>query len=164
MEAEMVVSGAIVDSWVEPADSPLDRSRLVLQVAPRGRPKDLVIVEAEPSLVPDRFWLEDLSENLCHGSPVQAVGRRLFNGFVSATRLQLCAKPGSRAMFPRDSRLAARAGRGRKSPGQNADRIGGRANCVGQASSYRSGAWADGLACNLQRADRQLLFEAGPVF
>ncbi|HKI16557.1 MAG TPA: hypothetical protein VKA15_01695 [Isosphaeraceae bacterium] len=89
MEAEMVVSGAIVDSWVEPADSPLDRSRLVLQVAPRGRPKDLIIVEAEPSLVPDRFWLEDLSENLCHGSPVQAVGRRLFNGFVSATRLQL---------------------------------------------------------------------------
>ncbi|MGO9466487.1 MAG: hypothetical protein ACLQIB_39025 [Isosphaeraceae bacterium] len=89
MEAEMVVSGAIVDSWVEPADSSLDRSRLVLQVAPRGRPKDLVIVEAEPSLVPDRFWLEDLSENLCHGSPVQAVGHRLFNGFVSATRLQL---------------------------------------------------------------------------
>ncbi len=116
MEAEMVVSGAIVDSWVEPADSPLDCSRLVLQVAPRGRPKDLVIVEAEPSLVPDRFWLEDLSENLCHGSPVQAVGRRLFNGFVSATRLQLCAEPGPRPMFSRDSRLAARAGRARKSP------------------------------------------------
>jgi hypothetical protein len=89
MESEMVISGAIVDSWMEPADSLPDRSRLVLQVAPRGRPKDLVIVEAEPSLVPDRFWLEDLSENLCHGSPVQAVGRRLFNGFVSATQLQL---------------------------------------------------------------------------
>jgi hypothetical protein len=89
MESETVVSGAIVDSWVENFDSPPDRSRLVLQVAPRGRPKDLVIVEAEASLVPDRFWLEDLSENLCHGSPVQAVGRRLFNGFVSATRLQL---------------------------------------------------------------------------
>jgi hypothetical protein len=49
----------------------------------------LVIVEAEPSLVPDRFWLEDLSENLCHGSPVLAVGRPSFNGFVAATRLQL---------------------------------------------------------------------------
>ena len=53
----------------------IERDPLVLQVAPRGRPKDLVIVEAEPSLVPDRFWLEDLSENLCHGSPVLAVGR-----------------------------------------------------------------------------------------
>jgi hypothetical protein len=89
MESEMVISGAIVDSWMEPTDSPPDGSRLVLQVAPRERPKDLVIVEAEPSLVPDRFWLEDLSENLCHGSPVLAVGRRLFNGFVAATHLQL---------------------------------------------------------------------------
>jgi hypothetical protein len=87
MESEMIVTGAIVDSWVESAlaTSP----RVVLQVAPKGRPKDLVIVEAEPSLVPDRFWLEDLSENLCHGSPVQAVGRRSYNGFVAATRLQL---------------------------------------------------------------------------
>jgi hypothetical protein len=89
MESETVISGAIVDSWLEPAASPPDCSRVVLQVAPRGRPKELVIVEAEPSLLPDRFWLEDLSENLCHGSPVQAVGRRLFNGFFSATRLQL---------------------------------------------------------------------------
>jgi hypothetical protein len=89
MESEMIVTGAIVDSWIEPTQAADDGSRLVLQVAPRGRPKDLVIVEAEPSLVPDRYWLEDLSENLCHGSPVQAIGRRLFNGFVSATRLQL---------------------------------------------------------------------------
>jgi hypothetical protein len=89
METEMVVTGAIVDSWVEPAHAVPDGGRLVLQVAPRGRPKDLVIVEAEPSLVPDRFWLEDLSENLCHGSPVLAVGRASFNGFVAATRLQL---------------------------------------------------------------------------
>jgi len=89
METEMVVTGAIVDSWVETAGTALDCGRLVLQVAPRGRPKDLVIVEAEPSLVPDRFWLEDLSENLCHGSPVLAVGRPSFNGFVAATRLQL---------------------------------------------------------------------------
>jgi hypothetical protein len=89
MESEMVVTGAIVDSWVESASTESDATRLVLQVAPRGRPKDLVIVEAEASLVPDRFWLEDLSENLCHGSPVLAVGRPSFNGFVAATRLQL---------------------------------------------------------------------------
>jgi hypothetical protein len=89
MESEMVVAGAIVDSWVETARTALQGARLVLQVAPRERPKDLVIVEAEPSLVPDRFWLEDLSENLCHGSPVTAVGRPSFNGFVAATRLQL---------------------------------------------------------------------------
>ena len=89
MESEIVVTGAIVDSWVESARTESDATRLVLQVAPRGRPKDLVIVEAEPSLVPDRFWLEDLSENLCHGSPVLAIGRESFNGFMSATRLQL---------------------------------------------------------------------------
>jgi hypothetical protein len=89
MESEMVVSGAIVDSWVEPAGITEDVSRLVLQVAPKGRPRDLVIVEAEPSLVPDRGWLEDLGENLCHGSPVLAIGRRMINGFMSATRLQL---------------------------------------------------------------------------
>jgi hypothetical protein len=89
METEMVVTGAIVDSWVESARTASDATRLVLQVAPRERPKDLVIVEAEASLVPDRFWLEDLSENLCHGSPVLAVGRRSFNGFMAATRLQL---------------------------------------------------------------------------
>jgi hypothetical protein len=89
MESEMVVTGAIVDSWVESARTESHGSRLVLQVAPRGRPADLVIVEAEPSLVPDRFWLEDLSENLCHGSPVFAVGRRSMSGFVAATQLQL---------------------------------------------------------------------------
>lgn len=91
MESEMVITGAIVDSWVESAATATATGspRLVLQVAPRGRPKDLVIVEAEPSLVPDRFWLEDLSENLCHGSPVQAFGRPQYNGFVAATRLQL---------------------------------------------------------------------------
>jgi hypothetical protein len=89
MGSEMVVAGAIVDSWLESARTAAHGDRLVLQVAPKGRPKDLVIVEAEPSLVPDRFWLEDLSENLCHGSPVLAVGRASFNGFVAATSLQL---------------------------------------------------------------------------
>ncbi len=89
MEAETVVTGAIVDSWIEFARSAVDGARVILQVAPRGCPKELVIVEAEPSLVPDECWLEDLSENLCHGSPVQAVGRRSFNGFFAATRLQL---------------------------------------------------------------------------
>ncbi len=89
MGAEMVVAGAIVDSWFESGRSALRGARLVLQVAPKGRPKDLIIVEAEPSLVPDRSWLEDLSENLCHGSPVLAVGRASFNGLVAATSLQL---------------------------------------------------------------------------
>jgi hypothetical protein len=89
MESELVVAGAIIDSWIEPTQADADATRLVLQVAPRGRPKDLVIVEAEPSLVPDLCWLEDLSENLCHGSPVLAVGRQCFNGFFAATRLQL---------------------------------------------------------------------------
>jgi hypothetical protein len=85
MESDVVVKGAIVDSWVEGGNA----SRLVLQVAPRGRPRELVIVEAAASLVPDRAWLEDLGENLCHGSPVQAIGRTLLNGFLSASQLQL---------------------------------------------------------------------------
>jgi hypothetical protein len=89
MDTEMVVTGAIVDSWVEPAGASGDASRLVLQVAPKGRPKDLMIVEAEASLVPDRDWLEDLGENLCHGSPVAAVGRMTLHGFISATQLRL---------------------------------------------------------------------------
>jgi hypothetical protein len=88
MDSEMVVSGAIVDSWVEPSGES-EASRLVLQVAPKGRPRDLVIVEASASLVPDRGWLEDLGENLCHGSPVLAIGRRMWNGFLSASRIQL---------------------------------------------------------------------------
>lgn len=90
MDSEMVVTGAIVDSWVEPASkADRQRSRLVLQVAPKGRPRDLMIVEAEASLVPDRYWLEDLGENLCHGSPVAAVGRVTLSGFFSATKIQL---------------------------------------------------------------------------
>jgi len=89
MDTETVVTGAIIDSWVEPAGAASDASRLVLQVAPRGRPKDLMIVEAEASLVPDRHWLEDLGENLCHGSPVAAVGRLTLRGFFSASELRL---------------------------------------------------------------------------
>jgi len=89
MDPEMVVTGAIVDSWVESSGSPNVRGRLVLQVAPKGRPKDLMIVEAEASLVPDEDWLEDLGENLCHGSPVAAVGRMTLRGFISATQLRL---------------------------------------------------------------------------
>ncbi len=85
MESETILKGAIIDSWVERGND----ARLVLQVAPRGRPRELVIVEAATSLVPDRDWLEDLGENLCHGSPVQAIGRTLMNGFLSASCLQL---------------------------------------------------------------------------
>ena len=89
MDSEELVTGAIVDSWVEPSGTYGDGSRLVLQVAPRGRPGDLMIVEAEASLVSDRGWLEDLGENLCHGSPVAAVGRLNLAGLLRATRLQL---------------------------------------------------------------------------
>ena len=42
--------------------------RLIFRSHPHGRPRDLVIVEVDASLVSDRLWLEDLSENLCHGS------------------------------------------------------------------------------------------------
>ena len=87
MESEVVLTGAIVDSWVEsPAAAGLG-SRVVLQVAPKGHPKDLMIVEAATSLVPDRGWLEDLGENLCHGSAVAAVGRLTLAGFIAATQL-----------------------------------------------------------------------------
>lgn len=89
MDREMVVTGAIIDSWVEPAGMPIDGSRLVLQVAPSGHPKDLLIVEAAASLVGDRGWLQDLGENLCHGSPVAAVGRCNVSGFLMATQLRL---------------------------------------------------------------------------
>jgi len=89
MDTEMVVTGAIVDSWVEPSGTPDHASRLVLQVALQGRPKDLMIVEAEASLVPDRGWLQDLGENLCHGSPVAAVGRLTHAGSFSATQIRL---------------------------------------------------------------------------
>jgi hypothetical protein len=89
MDTEIVVTGAIVDSWVESSGTSRDGSRLVLQVAPKGRPKDLMIVEAEASLVPDRDWLADLGENLCHGSPVAAVGRLTLGGFFSATQIRL---------------------------------------------------------------------------
>lgn len=89
MDSDLMVSGAIVDSWVESPRAVESDPMVVLQVAPRGRPRDLVIIEAKASLVPDRGWLEDLSENTCHGSPVKAFGRMMLNGFVSATHLQL---------------------------------------------------------------------------
>src|SRR5438045_3061544 len=89
MDSLQVVTGAIVDSWVERACPAHERPRLVLQVAPRGRPGDLLIVEAEASLVPDRGWLQDLRENLCHGSPVAAVGRLTLDGQLTATEIHL---------------------------------------------------------------------------
>jgi hypothetical protein len=86
--SDSFVSGAIVDSWVESALSPDASDRLVLQVARREQPEVLVIVEAEASLVSDRLWLQDLSENLCHGSPVLVLGSWSFNGLFAAARLQ----------------------------------------------------------------------------
>ncbi len=89
MDSFTSINGAIVDSWVERAGPLRSQSQLVLQVAPRGRPGDLMIVEAEASLVADRGWLEDLGENLCHGSPVAAVGRLTRGGQFRATRIDL---------------------------------------------------------------------------
>lgn len=89
MVPETVVRGSIVDSWVEPSGSTANAQRLVLQVAPQGRPQDLMIVEAEASMVPDTGWLEDLGANLCHGSPVLAVGHLTIRGMVRATQLDL---------------------------------------------------------------------------
>ncbi len=89
MDSFTMINGAIVDSWVEPAGPSRPKTQLVLQVAPRGRPGDLMIVEAEASLVPDRGWLEDLRENLCHGSPIAAVGKLMMGGEFRATRLDL---------------------------------------------------------------------------
>lgn len=89
MNAEATVTGAIIDSWVEPSGLPRDATRLVLQVAPFGRPKDLLIIEAATSLVGDLGWIEDLGENLCHGSPVAAVGRFTVAGMLNATQLKL---------------------------------------------------------------------------
>jgi hypothetical protein len=89
MESELLVTGSIVDSWVEPSGPPELASRLVLQVAPRGRPKELMIVEVAASLVADSNWLEDLGENLCHGSPVAALCRPTWNGLFHARTLQL---------------------------------------------------------------------------
>jgi hypothetical protein len=89
VKTEATISGAIIDSWVEPAGIPSEATRLVLQVAPYGRPNDILIVQAEASLVGDEGWLEDLGENLCHGSPVAAVGRFTVGGTLDATELKL---------------------------------------------------------------------------
>jgi hypothetical protein len=40
-------------------------------------------------LVPDDGWLVDLGENMCHGSPVSAMGRLVRSGLIRATRLEL---------------------------------------------------------------------------
>jgi hypothetical protein len=90
MEAQLEIKGAIIDSWVEPSGPPARGKRLVLQVAPRGgRPGDMMIVEAAASLVPDHGWLEDLGENMCHGSPVQAIGHLARGGQLRAEKLLL---------------------------------------------------------------------------
>lgn len=89
MNGPTIIHGAIVDSWVEPAGPSHQERQLVLQVATRERPGDLLIVEAAASLVPDRGWLEDLGENLCHGSPVAAEGRLNLAGQLRATRIEL---------------------------------------------------------------------------
>ena len=86
-DAEVQVRGRIVDSWVEPSGTCDWDSRLVLQVAPRGRSRDLVTLEASASLVPDLDWLTDLAENLCHGSPVNVLALPTRSGDLRAIRL-----------------------------------------------------------------------------
>lgn len=59
MESEMVVAGAIIDSWIEPTQAETDRTRLVLQVAPRaaegfGYRRSRAIAGARP-IVAGRF-------------------------------------------------------------------------------------------------------------
>lgn len=89
MTSQTLVQGSIVDSWVERGAPYRDESRLVLQVAPRGCPGDIWIVEASPSLLPDAGWLDDLRENLCHGSPIAAVGLIENDGCLIASALKL---------------------------------------------------------------------------
>jgi hypothetical protein len=89
VEEALTVRGSIVDSWVEHPRDPRREPRVVLQIRPWGRPRELWIVEAAPSLLPDGGWLTDLAENLCHGSPVEAAGLRKRDGHLAATRLDL---------------------------------------------------------------------------
>jgi hypothetical protein len=89
MESEQIVQGSIIDSWVERTGTHRHSPRLVLQVAPRGRPRELLIVEAEASLLADAGWLEDLGANLCHGNLVAASGRLNRRGWLDATRIDL---------------------------------------------------------------------------
>ncbi len=89
MDTQLELHGSIIDSWVERSKAPFTEKRLVIQVAPRGRPGDMMIVEAAATLVPDRGWLEDLAENVCHGSPVQAYGRLTLDGQLAADKLCL---------------------------------------------------------------------------
>jgi hypothetical protein len=89
MDSELRVNGSIVDSWLERTSNRRGEARVVLQVAIPGTPRELVVVEAPTSLIPDAGWLEDLRGNHCHGSPVAAIGRLTERGSVSASRLHL---------------------------------------------------------------------------
>ncbi len=83
------VAGAIVDSWIEPARAPAAGACLVLQVAPRRQPDRLIVIETDTTLVPDPCWLDELGENLCHGSPVMAIGSWSSPGSLKAQWLHL---------------------------------------------------------------------------
>jgi hypothetical protein len=88
-EPQRFVAGAIVNSWIEPARSPVAGACLVLQVTPRRHPDDLIVIETDAALVSDRFSLDDLAENLCHGSPVMAIGSWTSQGSLRAEWLYL---------------------------------------------------------------------------
>ena len=84
-DERVALRGAIIDSWLERRET---NPRVVLQVTSRALPDRLWIIEAPASMAPDQDWLEDLGENLCHGSLIDAVGHLDRSGIVQASRLR----------------------------------------------------------------------------
>ena len=64
MEPDMVLKGAIVDSWTEPPGATSEESRLVLQVAPLGRPGDLRLEAQEASVAMAGSYFKKAVEEL----------------------------------------------------------------------------------------------------
>ncbi len=85
----MLIQGRIIDSWVEPAGTCDDDSRVILQLIARELPGKLLILEAPIELVPDRDWVIDLAENLCHGMVVSASILPGSNGVYQVDQLSL---------------------------------------------------------------------------
>lgn len=83
VETLELLHGAIVDSWLERRGN-----TLVIQASPVPGSRKLWVIEADPALVDPR-WLQDLSENLCHGSPISAYGSWISEDTFAAERLHL---------------------------------------------------------------------------
>lgn len=78
-----LLRGSIVDSWLE-----RQGSVLVVQMSPTPAGREIWLVEAPARLV-DHRWLQDLAENLCHGSPIAAYGSWGPDRTFRAERLSL---------------------------------------------------------------------------